>query len=187
MKRQSLYIAALAVSIGMVSASPVVANPLFVEKPRHAFPELVMPSNIMNQKEEKLATDTDPRSRTALAKLVQQHQGMEWKDTRSGARLHLLYDIGETGLGKAQEQDIEAFARELGDMAEVIVIGFSDAAGGGEVNLLVSEERARRAAARLRSLRPDIAVVELHSVIWPGDPERARRTDLLEVRSAKRK
>lgn len=99
-----------------------------------------MPQNIMMTADEAALIDTDPRSRQALAKLVKQYQGMEWKDARSGMRMHISHDVGEYALKEAQKEAVESYASELVDNAEVVVMGFADGSGESSANVRISKK-----------------------------------------------
>jgi outer membrane protein OmpA-like peptidoglycan-associated protein len=187
MKNIAINTARMTVAIGLMGAGSVFASPFFIDKPRTQFPEFVMPQNIMMTADAAALIDTDPRSRQALAKLVKQYQGLEWKDARSGMRMHISHDVGAYALKEAQQEAVESYASELVDNAEVVVMGFADSFGEASANVRISKERASVVATKLQSLRPDVTVTSLSSILWPGDPENARRTEMVEVRSSKRR
>lgn len=170
----------IAITVGAI-ASNASAISLFIEKPREKMPEFVMPKSNFSQAAQNAIADSDPRTRQMLNQMIKARQGFEWKNTEDGARQHIEYKSGVYGLSKAQETTLLSYANDLPAYSQIVVIGYADDKGTASKNKELAMKRAQKVKDFLLAQRNDLDVTSLHSVVWPGDPMEARRTDVLHI------
>lgn len=163
----------------MSAAASVSASPLFVEKPREVMPAFVMPTNVTVENDQSKVLDTDPRSRTALIHRIQAHEGFQWTDFDAANRFHIEFDTGSHKVALYKQTELKAFMDQGEGKDRVIVIGFADSQGDYEVNKDLALERAKAVAQAIKKDNKGVEIQILSSVAWPGDPDKARRVDVL--------
>lgn len=166
-------ILALAVS-GSLSVN---ASPLFIENLREEMPELSMPVTTPQLQKHLEIADSEPRSRSDLIGLIKSHRGFDWADLSTASRQHIMFKKGSYKLTNQEVEKVRQFLEGRAEGKKVIVFGFADEEGSYELNKALSQKRAEAIEKFIDAESLD--AVFLSSVDWPGDPENARRVDIV--------
>ena len=167
----------------LLAFAPTVlsASSLVIEDVRKEMPSLVMPLQKTETFKPPKVVDSDPESRAAFLSRIESHNGFQWKDLSNASRIHFAFDKNEYQLDAEKQKALEAFVDQIGNKRRFIVYGFCDSDGNHGENKKLSKGRAESAKILLEKEMQtnDYAIKTLSSTIWPGDPEKARRVEII--------